>query len=45
MNKLIEENGGSFAYEKELIYLNEKTTEVIYRLTLNEYIFNENQEI
>jgi hypothetical protein len=33
INKLIEENGTQFQLNRELVYLNPKTTEIIYRLT------------
>lgn len=34
INKLIEENGAPFEVEREMFYLNDKTTEIIYRLNL-----------
>jgi len=33
INKLIEENGAQFQLNRELVYLNPNTTEIIYRLT------------
>ena len=33
INKLIEENGAQFQLNRELVYLNPITTEIIYRLT------------
>lgn len=45
INKLNEENGASFQTERELIYLNDKTTEIIYLLILKESLPAENQDI
>ncbi len=40
INKLIEENIDTFEIERELIYLNDKTTEIIYQLTFSHDITN-----
>lgn len=42
INKLIEENGAPFEVERELIYLNNVTNEIIYRLSFNGNISVEN---
>jgi hypothetical protein len=36
INKLIEENGAPFEVEREMIYLNDYTTEIIYNLLITE---------
>jgi hypothetical protein len=45
INKLIEENGASFEVERELIFLNDKTAEIIYSLQFKESVAKENPEI
>ncbi len=40
INKLIEENIDTFEIERELIYLNDKTSEIIYQLTFSHDITN-----
>lgn len=45
ISKLQEENGAPFNVERELIFLNDKTSEIIYRLTFIESKKSENQDI
>ncbi len=40
INKLIEENGAPFESEREMIYFNDKTNEVIYRLSFRNDVTN-----
>lgn len=43
INKLQEENGAPFEVEKDTVFLNDKTGEIIYQLTLKESLPFENQ--
>jgi len=45
INKLTEENGAAFIVDRELVYMNDKTFEIIYQLSFGESISVENQGI
>lgn len=45
INKLIEENGTPFEVEREMIFFNDKTSEIIYRLIFSESVTSESPAV